>query len=867
MLGRSLACPRRGTMAPSPPPPRVPASATTIDGLDDGTIGEILLRLPSSASLARAVLACRRWGRIASSVLSGFRDRHPSSPFMGIFVSDGGHESLPRPFFLPACSDVPGSDIDAHRDIAAVTRKGDFTLARLDNGHRWRLRDCRNGVLLLSRDNHSSLWVYSPLSGGQPVPIQPRPDDANVEGEFLAHCLLDGTVPQCGQRLAVDCFRVVSVQQRRHRREFRAVEYDSGTREWKRHPWASPPLGNGKLPKWGLMPMYAASRIFWQYDDASLLVLNTRVMVFSLCHLPWKTISQGYSIGEIEDGTGSVQEKKDGKGYLVCLQGLVGWAAIPRLQVWELDADNALLEFNFKEEVPMIKVLGIPYSTRVCDVCTVTNGLAVLTYRRGPHFVVDLQKMSLLVKFQFSGWGYPYQMSWPPTTNSGSTPPPEDTGIDLDDGSAMIQPVETVISSDNSETTLGHLDEQMPSPSRYGSMAPASASIDAHSCSNSLVVESEIISTTMVRKNNPTDQCQKSSIGQLATTEHKPLNKDASNCPQQGDLPRRPRRKEAAHPMGARTRSSHVVQCRNSSMGRPATTEKPLCKRNNLVRVDNLTDEEPGGQRKKLKTKATSNACPEELVQHIPSPSSCNPTTVHQNNPTVPFGNISMRQKATTQHARTNNAKTNLHVEDGNAMLECNSKGCKRMFTLISTLTRHRREVHKNGKCIPCGRCDMKFTRTENLKSHFEECITRWRPVYSKGALRSFLTSMLGRLMKNLTSMLMMELRRSNATSRAARENIHRCKNKTGIIRYLIRARESNKGEDRGIDGLIPICWRGSIVVCRSLNILFLRSMFAHVISMRLEESLQWSFVYKFHVYQNTSCRSTCSSFLCTYRS
>jgi hypothetical protein len=56
-------------------------------------------------------------------------------------------------------------------------------------------------------------------------------------------------------------------------------------------------------------------------------------------------------------------------------------------------------------------------------------------------------------------------------------------------------------------------------------------------------------------------------------------------------------------------------------------------------------------------------------------------------------------------------------------------------------------------------------------------------------------------------------------------------------------------------------------VVCRSLNLLFLRSMFAHVISMRLEESLQWSFVYKFHVYQNTSCRSTCSSFLCTYRS
>ncbi|XP_047095368.1 sex-determining transformer protein 1-like [Lolium rigidum] len=258
------------------------------------------------------------------------------------------------------------------------------------------------------------------------------------------------------------------------------------------------------------------------------------------------------------------------------------------------------------------------------------------------------------------------------------------------------------------------------------------------SCSNPFVVESEIISTTIVRKNNLRVPCQKSSMGKLATTRYKPQNKDASICPQQGDPPRKPRWKEAAHPKGARTRSSHVVQCRNSSMGQPATTEKPLCKRNNLVRVNNLTDEEPGGQRKKLKTKATSNACPEELVQHIPSPSSCNPTTVHQNNPTVPFGNISMRQKATTQHARTNNAKTNLHVEDGNAMLECNSKGCKRMFSSISNLTRHRREVHKNGKCIPCGRCDKKFTRPENLKIHFGRLHNSMETCLFKGCTEEF---------------------------------------------------------------------------------------------------------------------------------
>lgn len=196
---------------------------------------------------------------------------------------------------------------------------------------------------------------------------------------------------------------------------------------------------------------------------------------------------------------------------------------------------------------------------------------------------------------------------------------------------------------------------------------------------------------------------------------------------------------EAAHPKGARrTRSSHVVQCQNSSVRRPATTEKPLCKRNNLVRVNNLTDEEPGGQWKKLKTKATSIACPEKLVQHIRSPSSCNPTTVHQNNPTVPFGNISMRQKATTQHARTNNAKANLHVEDGNAMLQCNSKGCKRMFPTISSLNRHRREVHENGKCIPCGRCDEKFTRLEYQKIHFERMHNSISTCQFKGCTEEF---------------------------------------------------------------------------------------------------------------------------------
>uniref|UniRef100_A0A452XMF9 F-box associated domain-containing protein n=1 Tax=Aegilops tauschii subsp. strangulata TaxID=200361 RepID=A0A452XMF9_AEGTS len=350
----------------------------------------------------------------------------------------------PWPHFYPALSGR-GSD----PDITAVTRKGDFFLTRFDGEPSLRLRDCRNGLLLLSLED-SSLCIYDPVSKRR-VGIPRRPHDGTAGSQCLADCLLDAgrgtgtssTVRQCGQRMmpqAMESFRVVSLQQQSQ--EIRALVYDSNTLEWHHHPWVSPPTdGIKRLPKWGTTAMYAAGNVFWRCAQQSLvLVLETSTMEFSLRPLPPDLsfhVPSRYAIGEIEDG----------KGCLVCLTGLTG-EETPTLEVWVLDTnmwklhsslnnklwklDSSEKWWRLEKKIPVSQLLG--ESARVRQVRMVINGLALLCKDdHDPQFVVDLQSMALLAKFQFRG--YPYQMSWPPaglaTTNSRSTSSLEDTNIDI----------------------------------------------------------------------------------------------------------------------------------------------------------------------------------------------------------------------------------------------------------------------------------------------------------------------------------------------------------------------------------------------------------------------------------------------------
>lgn len=280
---------------------------TTMDSLKDDNIEEILLRLPSWASLRHAVRASGRLRRVASNpgFLRCFRARHASSSphsFLGIF-SRWQPSGLPL-FHLagPARSD-PG--------LIAIMHTGDFLLARLEDDPKLRLHDCRNGHLLLSRGR--SLSVYDPISLHR-IDINHPQDDPFPDGYIAdANYLVDDGDAS---------FRVVSLQVD-DRRRLRAVEYDSRAHGWRFHPWAADTV----TPALAYQTMYASGLIFWNHDGdtgASSLLLDTRTRDFSMLPLP-ATISEAssnitrYSIGETDDG----------KCCLVCVKGR-------RLQLWLL---------------------------------------------------------------------------------------------------------------------------------------------------------------------------------------------------------------------------------------------------------------------------------------------------------------------------------------------------------------------------------------------------------------------------------------------------------------------------------------------------------------------------------------------------
>ncbi|XBH83763.1 hypothetical protein VPH35_072106 [Triticum aestivum] len=284
---------------------------TTMDSLKDDNVEEILLRLPSWASLGHAVRASGRLRRVASSpgFLRCFRARHASSSphsFLGVF-SRWQPSGLPLFHLAGSARSDPG--------LVAIAHAGDFLLARLEDDPEWRLHDCRNGLLSRGR---GSLSVYDPVSLRR-VDIDRPHDDPFPDGYIAdANCLVgDGDAS----------FRVVSLQVDDHRR-LRAVEYDSRAHGWRFHPWAADTV----MPPPAYQTMYAAGLIFWNHDGdtagASSLLLDTRTRDFSMLPLP-ATISKAdsnttrYSIGETDDG----------KCCLVCVKHR-------RLQLWLLKENH-----------------------------------------------------------------------------------------------------------------------------------------------------------------------------------------------------------------------------------------------------------------------------------------------------------------------------------------------------------------------------------------------------------------------------------------------------------------------------------------------------------------------------------------------
>ncbi|XBJ14290.1 hypothetical protein VPH35_006350 [Triticum aestivum] len=382
-------------MEPSETSPAV----TTIDSLKDDNIEDVLLRLPSPASLARAALASRRWRGIASSspFLRRFRELHPRSPILGLFASQPDLQQLP--IFHPAAA------ARSDPDLAAAARGGDFLLTRLEDDPAWRFRDCRNGLLLLRRGH--SLSLYDPVSHRQvrvPRPPKDEPFPAAGAAEYLWDCLLDGH----GE------FRVVTVQ--RDGQRLRAMEYASRTAEWRIHPWADgihmPAHAQSMRP----MLAAAAGLIFSRYDRNSSLLLDTSTMAFSFSIVPLPvTIAThtmmppgAYAIGDTEAG-------------VCCLLLMVGRTT---LQVWLLKKKDGggghAWELEKQSHIGWLDSFNRRFGVQM-----VAAGLAIVYCMscKYSHFVIDLKDLSLKDKFRcHRTMAYPFQMPWPPAALVPTSP-------------------------------------------------------------------------------------------------------------------------------------------------------------------------------------------------------------------------------------------------------------------------------------------------------------------------------------------------------------------------------------------------------------------------------------------------------------
>ncbi|OEL19214.1 hypothetical protein BAE44_0019767 [Dichanthelium oligosanthes] len=171
--------------------PKGAAASPAVASTGDDTLGEIFLRLPDTATLARAALACKRWRRVASdpALLLRFHSLHRSPPLLGFIMSGPPPRAFsykgPDRLFLAAPSSNP------HLNAAAAAADfyfEDFAAKNPRSGSvidEWLLRGYDSGRLLLTYGfiEHEELAVYDPIA--RTTDLVCRPDIMQFDFEFV----------------------------------------------------------------------------------------------------------------------------------------------------------------------------------------------------------------------------------------------------------------------------------------------------------------------------------------------------------------------------------------------------------------------------------------------------------------------------------------------------------------------------------------------------------------------------------------------------------------------------------------------------------------------------------------------------------
>jgi hypothetical protein len=365
---------------------------TTLMSLGDDMLAEILRRLPSLPSLARAACSCPRLRAVASSssVVNHVRSTSPA-PLLGYFISvaGGAIPSFHRALRLP------------DRDVAGVLRRGDFHLAGLED-YDWRLMDCRHGLLLLTGDR--CMAVFDPVASSRAR----IPHCTNVSngggGKSSFHCFLPATGDGDAASVRVLCLDSTGGCR------VRPHVYSSSTGEWCSHSLAPkgirPPRRGDQHSFHHYLPVHAGGRVYWRTSAETLASLDVGSMEFSHVPLPEKLCRYfPYVVGDTEDGT-------------TCIVSVSAKTAGLDIRVWFLKGDK----WDEQRRVDASHMLGADRIS-AAKVCNVTAGVVLLSTgnkHKGLGYVAFRIKNTpgeggtkLAEFFTSAGWVHPYFMAWP----------------------------------------------------------------------------------------------------------------------------------------------------------------------------------------------------------------------------------------------------------------------------------------------------------------------------------------------------------------------------------------------------------------------------------------------------------------------
>lgn len=363
---------------------------TTLLSLGDDMLAEILCRLPSLPSLARAAFSCPRLLNVASSVANRIKITSPA-PLLGYFISVAGGDI---PSFHRAL-------LRSDRDVTSIIRRADFHLAGLED-YEWRLMDCSHGLLLLLLTSDRSTAVFDPVASSRVrIPHCTNMSNGGGKSSSSFHCFLSASGDAAS-------FRVLCLESTAGGR-VRPHVYSSSTGEWCSHPLAPkgirPPRRGDQHSNHHYLPVHAGGRIYWRTSAETLTSLHVGFMEFSHVGLPDKLCrSFSYVLGDMEDGT-------------TCIVSVSAKTAGIHIQAWFLKGEK------WEEQCRVDASHLLADRVSGAKVCNVTAGVVLLSAgnkHKGLRYVAFRIKdtpgvgtTKLAEFFTSAGWVHPYFMAWP----------------------------------------------------------------------------------------------------------------------------------------------------------------------------------------------------------------------------------------------------------------------------------------------------------------------------------------------------------------------------------------------------------------------------------------------------------------------